>query len=175
MVPRVVLRRRILTSVAVPFLLVTGLATGVVPLAAAPSDWLGSKACAGCHEAAFDAWKRGPHTQSRASLGADSNRVACLGCHASGEAPAGIALAGGVGCESCHGAGAGYAFDDVMRDRPLREALGLVSLSDLASRERVCRACHQQELRLTPFAVEQAWARLPHGSAKPASSAKEVP
>ena len=44
----------------------------------------------------------------------------------------------GVQCESCHGLGALYAPEFVMRDPKLRELLGLKKVD-----EGTCRACHQ--------------------------------
>ena len=133
---------------------------------AAPADWVGSDKCRDCHPEQASSWAAGPHIGSTAALGSDKRRQQCLGCHATGEAPAGKALFDGVGCESCHGAGAAYAIDDIMRDPPLSAALGLVDLGSRPAKERVCRRCHQQELRPKPFDVEAAWARLPHGGKK---------
>lgn len=133
---------------------------------AAPSDWVGSRRCGSCHQSQAARWSAGPHAKATRSVG-DDRRRACLGCHATGEAPAGKALFDGVGCESCHGPGAGYAIDDVMRDPPLSAALGLVALDSPAAREPVCRRCHQQELSPAPFDVEAGWRRLPHGGASP--------
>lgn len=129
---------------------------------AAPSDWIGSERCRGCHAAAAASWAAGPHAGATAALGSDRRRQQCLGCHATGEAPAGRALFDGVGCESCHGPGAGYSPGDIMRDPVLSAALGLAALDTPAAREPVCRRCHQQELRPAPFDVEAAWRRLPH-------------
>jgi cytochrome c551/c552 len=138
-------------------------AISMAAAAAAPSDWVGNDACGACHEDAVLAWRAGPHAAASESLGAHRDRASCLGCHATGEAPAGRALFAGVGCESCHGPGVAYAPDDVMRDPPLRAALGLVDLSTPAARAPVCLRCHQVELGPRRFDVEAAWRSLPHG------------
>jgi hypothetical protein len=52
-----------------------------------------------------------------------------------------------VGCEACHGAGAAYAEDDVMRNLDLARALGLV---DTSARARLCATCHTGSTRLVP-------------------------
>ncbi|MDQ3369284.1 MAG: cytochrome c family protein, partial [Myxococcota bacterium] len=75
----------------------------------------------------------------------------CLACHATGEAPAGPAIAVEVGCEACHGAGAAYAEDDLMRDAPVAKALGLVDMSTPKARAAVCAGCHSRSTKLTPF------------------------
>ncbi len=141
---------------------------------ASPRDWVGSSVCRNCHQQAFDAWKRGPHAQAQNSLGKDRNRVQCLACHSTGEAPAGRALFEQVECEACHGPGAAYTIGaDIMRDPVLTVALGLVPMATAEQRARVCRRCHQQSLRLQSFDSEKAWQRLPHGY-QPSQHAREV-
>jgi hypothetical protein len=56
-----------------------------------------------------------------------------------------------VGCEACHGAGAAYAEDDVMRDRPVAQALGLADASTAAARAAMCAPCHRASTRGAPF------------------------
>ncbi|HEY0190822.1 MAG TPA: multiheme c-type cytochrome [Kofleriaceae bacterium] len=113
-------------------------------------DWTGSAACGSCHPAELAAWQTTPHALTRARFpGRPEGR--CLGCHATGEAPAGPAIAVEVGCEACHGAGAAYAADDLMRDPPVARALGLADLSTPAARKAVCLACHRTATRGTPF------------------------
>jgi hypothetical protein len=68
--------------------------------------------------------------------------------HGTGEAPAGPAIAVEVGCESCHGAGAHYATDDIMRNRFAAQALGLV---DTSKRATVCAGCHARGTSSRPF------------------------
>lgn len=109
---------------------------------AARRDWTGSAACGACHPAELAAWQVTPHAQTRARF-ATRPEPRCLGCHATGEAPAGPAIAVEVGCEACHGAGAAYAEADVMRDRPVALALGLADLSTPKPRAAVCAPCHR--------------------------------
>ncbi|HEX4418610.1 MAG TPA: multiheme c-type cytochrome [Kofleriaceae bacterium] len=113
-------------------------------------DWTGSAACGACHAAELAAWQVTPHARTRDRF-RDRPEPRCLGCHATGEAPAGPAIAVEIGCEACHGAGAAYAADDVMRDRPVARALGLADLSTPAARGAVCAACHRTPTRGTPF------------------------
>jgi hypothetical protein len=124
--------------------------SGAQPARAARRDWTGSAACGGCHPAELAAWQVTPHARTRARF-ATRPEPRCLGCHATGEAPAGPAIAVEVGCEACHGAGAAYAEADVMRDRPVALALGLADLSTPMAtpkaRAAVCAPCHRASTR----------------------------
>jgi hypothetical protein len=113
-------------------------------------DWTGSAACGACHPKQLAGWQATPHAVTRARF---SGRPPgkCLSCHATGEAPAGPAIAVEVGCEACHGAGAAYSPDDVMRDRPVALALGLIDLSTAKARAAVCAPCHARMTRERPF------------------------
>ena len=71
-------------------------------------------------------------------------------CHATGEAPAGPSIAVEVGCEACHGAGAAYAEDDIMRDLDLARALGLADVTTTAARTAICAGCHTGTTKLRP-------------------------
>jgi hypothetical protein len=113
-------------------------------------DWIGSPACGACHPAELAAWQATRHASTRDRF-ATRPDPACLGCHATGEAPAGPAIAIEVGCEACHGAGAGYAEPDLMRDRPVALALGLSDVSTPRARAAVCAPCHRRSTRGTPF------------------------
>jgi hypothetical protein len=114
------------------------LATGAL---AARRDWTGTAACGTCHPAQLAAWQGTRHALTRDRFPARPE-ARCLACHATGEAPAGPAIALEVGCEACHGAGAAYAEDDVMRNPPVARALGLVDLSATRTRMAVCMQCH---------------------------------
>ena len=108
-------------------------------------DWTGSAACGKCHPAELAAWQATPHAQTRARF-AEKPQGRCLACHGTGEAPAGETVAVEVGCESCHGAGAAYGEDDIMRDKPVALALGLVEKP-----REACLACHARATRGTSF------------------------
>jgi hypothetical protein len=162
------------TCLAVALAALTWLAR---PSPAARRDWTGSAACGACHPAELAAWQVTPHAATRARFAArpgpsrtDRFRSAaqqgsespcgegppcgegrCLACHATGEAPAGPVVAVEVGCEACHGAGAAYAEADLMRDRPVAQALGLTDVSTPQARAAVCAGCHRTATRGTPF------------------------
>lgn len=122
----------------------------VQPAAAERRDWTGSAACGTCHPQQLAAWKTTPHATTAARL-PQRPEGKCLACHGTGEAPAGAAIAVEVGCEMCHGAGAAYAEDDVMRDLPVARALGLVDVATPKARAAVCAQCHTRTTRARPF------------------------
>jgi Cytochrome c554 and c-prime len=138
------------TALVLAIILAIALASLMGVAAGARRDWTGSAACGACHPGELAAWQVTPHasTRDRFSVRPETR---CLGCHATGEAPAGPAIAVEVGCEACHGAGAAYAEADVMRDRPVARALGLADVSTPAARAAVCAPCHRASTRGTPF------------------------
>lgn len=113
-------------------------------------DWTGSAACGTCHPAQLAAWQATRHALTRDRFPARPESR-CLACHATGEAPAGPAIAVEVGCEACHGAGAAYAADDVMRNPPVARALGLTDLSTPKARAALCMQCHSRRTSGTQF------------------------
>jgi hypothetical protein len=130
---------------------------------AARADFVGTATCVGCHAAAGAVWEKSAHADAAAVLGAQP-KARCLGCHTTGDAPAGASWFAEVGCESCHGAGAGYAEDDLMRDPTLARELGLRELSTPEARAHLCAGCHRPgtRTRSTPFDLEAAWRAIEH-------------
>lgn len=140
-----------------PLLLVAfAFAVGAPALAAAAArDWIGSERCGSCHPAQLSAWGATAHARPFAAAGRAT--AACLACHTTGESPAGPVIERVVGCEACHGAGADYAAEDIMRNRRLALDLGLADLSAAAAasapasapsvalspRAAVCASCHR--------------------------------
>lgn len=125
------------------------------------ADYVGAKVCGTCHAGIYEAWRQTAHATADAALGASPARR-CLACHTTGEAPAGRPLFAGVECEACHGPGAGYALDDVMRDPTLARYLGLRDLATPQSRALLCAECHRASTRLAPFDPEAEMKRLEH-------------
>jgi hypothetical protein len=118
---------------------------------AARRDFVGSTTCGTCHPQVLAAWKQTAHARAVATLGPKPG-ARCLACHGTGDAPAGRAYFPEVGCEACHGPGAHYATDDLMRNRPLALALGLVDLRVSVTRAAVCARCHSStSTRLRPI------------------------
>ncbi len=113
-------------------------------------DWTGTAACGACHPRELAAWQTTPHANTRSRF-EGKPPTACLGCHGTGDAPAGAAIAVEVGCEACHGAGAAYAEDDLMRDKPVALALGMADLAQPGVRAAVCNSCHVRRTKNRPF------------------------
>src|SRR5690242_9612694 len=133
----------------------------LAPAAAAAQGYIGAETCKGCHPAAYDAWKDGPHAHALDRLPPASQRDArCTVCHA----PAVEQGAQGVTCETCHGPGRLYAQSFIMRDRELARAVGLVDVG-----ERTCTACHTDSApSLRPFRYAEKLPLIQHGGAEPA-------
>ncbi|NVB81843.1 MAG: hypothetical protein HOV81_25910 [Kofleriaceae bacterium] len=117
---------------------------------AARRDWTGSAACGSCHPKQLASWQATRHAMTRDRF-AERPAGKCLSCHATGEAPAGPAVAVEVGCEACHGAGAAYAADDLMRNKVAAQALGLADLSTPKARTALCMQCHARATKGEPF------------------------
>lgn len=116
-------------------------AFGAPRAVAARRDWSGSAACGACHPQELAAWRQTAHARPFPTTAALAR---CLGCHTTGEAPAGELVEAVVGCEACHGAGADYGHDDLMRNRRLALDLGLVDLRAPAVRAATCATCHTE-------------------------------
>jgi hypothetical protein len=122
---------------------------------AAPRDRLGADACAqSCHADALASWRKTAHARASSTevLGRRARDAACLSCHATArDLP-------GVQCESCHGDGARYAEEDVMRDPFLARRLGL------ADAKQSCVRCHRADAATTlaPFDYDTAWKKVAH-------------
>jgi hypothetical protein len=134
-----------------------------LPAAASRRDWIGTAKCGSCHPAELAAWQATPHATTRARFVARP-QTGCLACHGTGEAPAGPNIAVEVGCEACHGAGAAYAEDDIMRDRPVALALGMV---DTSKRATVCATCHARRTTNKPFDPNAPVHQMPAAKPKP--------
>lgn len=114
-------------------------ALGASRALAARRDWSGSAACGACHPRQLAAWQKTAHARPFAIA---PELARCLGCHTTGEHPAGEIVEAVVGCEACHGAGADYGHEDLMRNRRLALELGLVDLQAPAVRAASCASCH---------------------------------
>jgi hypothetical protein len=147
--------------VQLAWLCIPALLVGAVA-AAAPRDWVGAETCAAeCHPQVLASWRKTAHARAAASLGERSRDGRCLVCHATGEGSATRSRLAGVQCEACHGPGAAYSPEDVMRDLPLARKLGLRDLSDPAA---TCSRCHRPDTALspTPFDATAAWKKIAH-------------
>lgn len=125
------------------------------------ADYVGAETCRQCHETAYAVWQKSAHARADTSIGA-SPAPGCLVCHTTGETPVSRPFLAAVQCEACHGPGAGYAEDDIMRDRGLATRLGLRELATKPQRAALCATCHDNSTRLVPFDAEAAYARIRH-------------
>lgn len=163
---------------------------GLAGAQAAPKEhnYVGVKKCKTCHNsekggAQFLKWSESKHSKAFATLAtpkaleiAKAKGIAdpqksdeCLKCHVTGHGkPAGrfaatFVAADGVGCESCHGAGADYMKMKTMqgiRDKSLKaDDYGLVMPT-----KEVCVDCHNDK---SPTFKEFKWAadstKIAHG------------
>lgn len=135
----------------------------MAPRAYADRDqFVGSAACGSCHLAAATVHAQSAHARAGQAVSADRLRR-CDRCHRTGDAPLGDSYFDEVGCEACHGAGAGYATDDIMRDVRLARLLGLRDLSTREAQKALCLSCHQEpSTRRLPFDFDSAYKRIEH-------------
>ena len=109
-------------------------------------NFLGNQACIACHGAAFKVWQGTEHAQAWATLENKGKEcdVGCVACHSVGfQKPGGFcrlmdkAPFVNVGCENCHGPGAGHAENP--GDRTLWSKRFVAKPT-----ADVCRECHNQ-------------------------------
>lgn len=117
-------------------------------------DMAGSEACRSCHQKEYEIWSASAHAVSLESLQrkGKTNDEACVSCHVTGygrpggfpkgETPrAGDDLAR-VGCESCHGPGAGHVKAEG------KQPGGIVGLRDKCEScviLQICGSCHDED------------------------------
>lgn len=187
---KIVMLAAALVAVAVSHMTAPTAVAQDAPAAAAVGTFLGSKSCKKCHIKEHRSWEATHKATALTILApgerADAKRAAeldpaadyrgdatCLECHVVGFGQPGGFTAenitadpkqlGGVGCESCHGAGGGYLVDG-MHDRsfkgdqkaarlPAMVAAGFVAVPN----EESCRHCHDPEKSKTvkPFNFEE--------------------
>ncbi|MFA5330084.1 MAG: multiheme c-type cytochrome [Prolixibacteraceae bacterium] len=113
--------------------------------------YVGAAKCKMCHNKAekgeqYNKWASSVHAKAMQSLkGADATNPKCIKCHSTAASVdqgliAGITVAEGVSCESCHGPGSAYKVATVMKDMKASMAKGLI-MPD----EKVCKKCHNEE------------------------------
>lgn len=160
----------------------------------AEHKFVGVKKCSTCHKAEakgnqFAKWQASKHAKAFATLASEKSLAIakekglakapqespeCLKCHVTGHGKAaelfdvGFAKEDGVGCESCHGAGMDYMKMNVMKDRALSVAAGLV-IPD----EKTCTTCHNQESpTFAGFDYKKAVALVAHPNPAKGAAAK---
>lgn len=146
--------------------------------------FIGADGCKMCHKSEkkgnqYGAWLESTHSKAFEVLaseeaakaavaagieGPPQEADACLSCHVTGHGVAAELLGkkykveDGVGCESCHGAGADYKKKSVMQDRDASIAGGMI-----VPTEETCTGCHNENSpTFTGFDYEKALAQIAH-------------
>lgn len=144
-----------------------GLRSALAGRSPAPSGerFAGSESCAACHTREHEVWRSSAHarawlTLERAEAGPRygwpvTHQPDCVTCHATGYglvsgfvSPEDTPDLAGVGCEACHGPGAGHAAD------PRNRRLGRVQ-------DGACIVCHDFE-QSPGFDHGARWKRIAH-------------
>lgn len=144
--------------------------------------YIGAEKCKVCHNKPatgdqYKQWAGSLHAQALKSLSSEKsleyakkNNIAdpakepkCLKCHSTAASVAanlhaGITVAEGVSCESCHGPGSMYKSPAIMKNQALSIKNGLI-IPD----EATCVKCHNKENPFyKPFDFASAWPKVQH-------------
>ncbi len=146
--------------------------------------FVGSQACADCHQDAFDVWKETPHAHAATTL----TKVKpprqfdpeCVSCHVTGwnpqeffpyasgyESLKSTPLLAGNGCENCHGPGAEHVAAENDGDEEAQTRfraalkLSLADKDDEESVRRSCMECHDLDNSLE-FEFKEYWPKVAH-------------
>jgi hypothetical protein len=150
--------------------------------------FVGSQACADCHQREFDIWENTPHSWALDSLVHPGERSEiprhfdpeCISCHVVGWNPqmyfpytsgylslAGTPLMHNVGCENCHGPGAAHVDAETLHanNEELLKKFRLQVRLPLNEAEKKCMECH--DLDNSPDfhvhgAFERYWEEVEH-------------
>lgn len=141
-----------------------------------PATPMTSNDCATCHSDVYDAWQKGPHSQSltsekfQALWGEQGKPGACLVCHTTGYDPAsGTSKADSVACEACHNP---IPSNHPMDNMPVDKSPDLCStchsdpnfvvenwkLSTHYQRNMTCSVCHNPHNTRGPENIESTMA-----------------
>ncbi|MBJ79800.1 MAG: hypothetical protein CMH60_00620 [Myxococcales bacterium] len=112
------------------------------------SKYVGSAACKNCHPQAYEVYEKTKHAQAWATLekAAKQCDFGCIGCHSVGfQQPGGYCRLEdahtykNVGCENCHGPGAGHVKSPFIRSGWSK------GFGRHGNDPEVCTGCHNQE------------------------------
>lgn len=150
-------------------------------------QFIGVSKCKTCHKSEakgnqFAKWSDSKHAKAYEVLASDAaiaigkekgidnpqTSDQCLSCHVTAfSAPAELKAASydqadGVGCESCHGAGADYKKLKIMKDQDAAIAAGMVIPT-----EETCKGCHNENSpNFKEFNFDEAAAVIAHPNPK---------
>lgn len=145
-------------------------------------QYVGAAKCKICHNKPatgqqYKIWSESLHANAMKSLSNEKSlayakehniadptkEVSCIKCHSTmGQVKetlqAGITVAEGVSCESCHGPGSAYKTNTIMKDQALSLKNGLI----LPTKE-VCEKCHNKNNPFyKPFNFDEAVKKIAH-------------
>jgi DnaJ-class molecular chaperone len=145
-------------------------------------QYVGAAKCKICHNKPatgqqYKLWTEELHSQAMKSLSNEkslayakehsiadpSKEPSCIKCHSTAGGlkdtqMAGITIAEGVSCESCHGPGSAYKTNTIMKDQALSIKNGLI----LPTKE-VCEKCHNKDNPFyKPFNFDEAVKKIAH-------------
>ncbi len=147
--------------------------------------YAGLKMCKACHQMPklgnqYGVWEKTKHaeaykvlTEAKAAEIAKAKGLKtaanespeCLDCHAI-TADAKL-TPDGVQCETCHGPGADYKSNAIMKDKAKAIAAGLTDFKDKATIEKLCRSCHNEKSPThKEFKFEEMWDKIKHPAPK---------
>lgn len=154
---------------------------GLKPANHPRGKFAGSKACAECHEEAFNVWKNTPHAHATETL----TKVKpprqfdpeCISCHSTGWNPQEFfpyasgyeslqktPLMAGNGCENCHGPGAEHVAAENGQDEEKRIRFRIemeLSIADENEASHACMECH--DIDNSPnFNFKEYWPKVAH-------------
>lgn len=144
--------------------------------------YVGASKCKKCHNKIetgqqYKNWSESLHAKAMKSLSSEPALVyarahniadptkdpGCLKCHSTAgnvakSIEAGITIAEGVSCESCHGPGSAYKAKSLMKDRAISVKNGLI----LPTRQ-VCEQCHNNyNPFFKPFDFDRSMKKIAH-------------
>jgi hypothetical protein len=151
-----------------------------VQIAYPDATYVGSDACQGCHQHAYDIWKNSPHSSAYDTLVTKAKRPnlrqfdgECVVCHVTGfgyksgfEDDKKTPTLVGVGCESCHGPASMHV--DKPKDPKFRAALNPLKPKPgdnpqvvLLRHNDACMKCHDLD-NSVHFNYEEFWKKIVH-------------
>ena len=156
---------------------------GLRPAPHPQGEFIGSKACADCHDKEYDIWKKTPHADATATLThvkpPRQFDPECISCHTTGWNPQeffpyktgydGVNSTPkliGSGCENCHGPGAAHVAAEEASDktvqRRLRAAMHRTATGASKDMQREsCQRCHDLDNSLK-FDFDKYWEKVKH-------------
>jgi hypothetical protein len=145
-------------------------------------QYVGAAKCKICHNKPatgqqYKIWSESLHANAMKSLSnekslayAKEHNIAdptkepsCIKCHSTAghvkeSLQAGITIAEGVSCESCHGPGSAYKTNTIMKDQALSIKNGLILPT-----KQVCEQCHNKDNPFyKPFNFDEAVKKIAH-------------